>query len=90
MLVYSNLLEASPLLPAAVIRRLPPGETLYRLRMERVEARLAGANVRILGFGREDGPRGDPLPEDLRRKTEEVWRQWLLEGDARDVQIIPR
>ena len=89
-MIYSNLLESSPTLPASAIRRLPPSEILLRLDMERIDAKLGGATVRILGFGRDEGPRGEALPPELRRKIEEIWRQWLLDGDARDVQIDPR
>lgn len=87
VLVYSDLLEASPLFPGQAIRRTPPAEVLRQLADAGVQARLRGAEVRVVGFGRSDAPNRAPLPQDVRRRVEESWTRWLKEGGATDVVI---
>jgi hypothetical protein len=86
-LMYSDLLEASSLFPAPSIRRMTPAEVLKRLAEQRVEAKLAGAEVRVIGFGRNDGPGRAALPQDTRRRVEESWRRWLQGGGASEIVI---
>jgi hypothetical protein len=87
MVVYSDLLEASGVLPAGQIRRLQPDAVARKLEGDRIEARLRGATVRVAGFGRDDAPSRPPLPQDVRRRVEESWRTWLEKGGATDVSI---
>ncbi len=87
LLLYSDLLEASQVLPAGQIRRLPPNEVVQRLQRAGVQPRLTGATVRVIGFGRDDGPGRAPLPQDVRNRVAEAWRAWLVAGGATDVQI---
>lgn len=86
-LFYSDLLEASSLFPAASIRRLPPTDVLKRLADNHVQAHVAGADVRVIGFGRNDAPGRAALPQDVRRRVEESWQRWFHAGDASAVQI---
>jgi hypothetical protein len=87
VLLYSDLLESSSLFPGQTIRRAVPEVALRRLSTERVEAKLQGARVRVVGFGRDDAPNRAPLPQEVRRRVEDIWRQWLRAGGAADVQI---
>ncbi len=86
-LFYSDLLEASPLFPAAAIRRLPPADVLRRLAENNVQAHVAGADVRVIGFGRNDAPGRAALPQDIRRRVEESWQRWFQAAGAGAVQI---
>jgi hypothetical protein len=86
-LFYSDLLEASSLFPGQTIRRMPPAEALRHLIASQVEAQLHGANVRVIGFGRNDAPTRQPLTQDVRHRVEEIWQRWFREGGAADVQI---
>ena len=87
LLLYSDLLEASSLFPAPAIRRLPPAEALRRLAENRVQPLVAGAEVRVIGFGRDDAPGRAPLPQDIRRRVEETWQRWFTQAGAARVQI---
>jgi hypothetical protein len=84
---YSDLLEASQLLPGGQIRRLQPSETIRKLAANKVEAHLDGASFRVVGFGRDDAPKRPPLNQDVRRRVEESWRSWLSHSGASNVQI---
>jgi len=86
-LFYSDLLEASSLFPGKEILRIAPTEALRHLAAARVSAQLAGADVRVIGFGRSDGPGRPALPQDTRRRVEETWTRWLKESGPSSVQI---
>jgi hypothetical protein len=86
-LFYSDLLEASSVLPGQTIRRLAPADSLKRLADNRVAPRLAGSEVRVIGFGRDDSPARGALTQEVRRRVEDVWSRWFREGGAADVQI---
>jgi hypothetical protein len=87
LLLYSDLLEASSLFPGQAIRRLAPGDALRRLAENRVHPRVHGASVRVIGFGRSDAPNRPPLPQDVRRRVEEIWERWFSDSGATDVQV---
>ena len=87
LLMFSDLLEASSLLPGQAIRRMPAAEVLQRLAEARVEARLPRAEVRVIGFGRSDAPGRPPLPQDIRRRVQASWESWFRAGGAGSVQI---
>jgi hypothetical protein len=86
-LFYSDLLEASSLFPGQAIRRMPPNDAARHLADEHVQAQLEGAQVRVIGFGRNDAPTRQPLAQDIRRRVEEIWLHWFRAGGATDVQI---
>ena len=86
-LFYSDLLEASSLFPGQTIRHVPPGEALRRLTADHVQAQVHGANVRVIGFGRNDAPTRQALTQDIRRRVEETWSRWFEDGGAADVEI---
>jgi hypothetical protein len=87
LLLYSDLLEASSLFPGQTIRRIAPADALRRLVDDRVQARVKGSEVRVIGFGRNDTPNRAPLPGDIRRRVEEIWQRWFQEGGAIKVEI---
>lgn len=87
LVLFSDLLENSTLLPEREMRRLPPAEIVKRLAAADVSAHLAGADVRVFGFGRDDAPGRPPLPQDQRRRVEAAWRSWLQAGGATAIEI---
>ena len=80
VILFSDLLENSNLLPGARARRLPPGRTLQRLDQAGLAPRVAGAAVRVFGFGRDDAPGRPALPQDQRQRVAQVWQQWFRAG----------
>lgn len=84
---YSDLLEASSVLPAGQIRRLTPAQVAERLERAGVVAQLRGATVRVVGFGRDDVPSRAALAQDVRRRVEESWNAWLTKSGASQVRI---
>jgi hypothetical protein len=86
-LFYSDLLEASSLFPGQTIRHMPPADALRHLTASHVQAQFHGANVRVIGFGRNDAPTRQALTQDIRRHVEETRSRWFQDGGAADVQI---
>lgn len=87
LLFYSDLLEASSLFPGQTIRRMAPADSLRRLADSHIRPAVTGAKVRVIGFGRDDAPNRQPLPQDIRRRVEESWERWFKDGGAADVEI---
>ncbi len=87
MFVFSDLIENSGFLPERSVRRLPPADILRRLAEAGVRPKLAGASVRVFGFGRDDAPGRPPLPNDQRQRLQEAWDRWLRLGGATAVDI---
>ncbi|TPG52288.1 hypothetical protein EAH89_18795 [Roseomonas nepalensis] len=87
MVLYSDLLEASSVLPQGQIRRMAPTDVLRRLERDGIDASLRGATVKVVGFGRDDGPTRPALAQDVRRRVEETWRQWLTKSGGQEVQV---
>lgn len=87
LIMFSDLIENSPLLPERELKRLPPADVLERLRANGVDAKLEGASVRVFGFGRDDSPGRPPLPQAQRQRIAEAWRLWLTAGGAGSVEI---
>jgi hypothetical protein len=87
VIMFSDLIENSPLLPERELKRLPPAEVLERLRANGVQARLDGASVRVFGFGRDDSPGRPPLPQAVRQRIAEAWRAWFTAGGAGAIEI---
>ena len=87
MLLYSDLLEASSLFPGQSIRRMPTAEAVHRLAESNVQPRVNDAEIRVIGFGRSDAPNRAPLPQDVRRRIEDIWQRWFRSGGATNVDI---
>ena len=87
LLVYSDLLEASSLFPGQTIRRASAAEVEKRLKEADVRPTIQGADIRVIGFGRNDSPKREPLPQDVRRRVEESWQRWFQGAGAATVQI---
>ena len=87
VIVFSDLLENSTMLPERELRRLPPARILQRLQLADLVPHVAGASVRIFGFGRDDAPGRPPLPQDQRQRIAQVWQQWFRAGGATEVEI---
>lgn len=87
VVLFSDLIENSAVLSERDMKRLPPAESVERLRAAGVSARLGGAAVRVFGFGRDDGPGRPPLPQAQRQRIETVWRRWLEGNGAGAVEI---
>jgi hypothetical protein len=84
---YSDLIEASSVLPAGQIRRLTSSQVADRLERAGVVARLTGATVRVVGFGRDDAPSRSALPQDVRIRILDTWTGWLSRSGASEIQI---
>lgn len=87
LLFYSDLLEASSMFPAPAIRHLRPADVLHRLDADHVEPTVKGADVRVIGFGRNDAPGRAALPQDIRRRVADSWTRWFQNAGAASVEI---
>ena len=87
VILFSDLLENSAVMPEGELRRLPPARSLQRLEQAGLAPRVAGAAIRVFGFGRDDAPGRAPLPQDQRQRVAQVWRQWFRSGGASEVEI---
>ncbi len=87
LILFSDLIENSPILSERDVKRLPPDAILKRLAASSVQVGLPGAAVRVFGFGRDDSPSRPPLPQAERQRIEEAWRSWFLAGGATTVDI---
>ena len=87
LILFSDLIENSPLLPEREMKRLLPAEILQRLRSNGVTPDFAGASVRVFGFGRDDVPGRPALPQAQRQRIAAAWRAWFAAGGAGPVEI---
>ena len=87
VIMFTDLLENSPVLPEAQLRRLPPDQILRVLAKNGVAPSLPGGTVRVIGFGRSDAPGRPPLPQPVRQRVAEAWRGWFMAGGAATVDI---
>jgi hypothetical protein len=87
VILFSDLIENSALLPERDLKRLPPPDILQRLKSNGVQGEFAGASVRVFGFGRDDAPGRPPLPQAQRQRISETWRNWFKAGGAGTVEI---
>lgn len=87
LILFSDLIENSPMLSERDIKRLPPDAILKRLAANGVQAGVQGATVRVFGFGRDDSPARPPLPQAERQRIAEAWRGWFMAGGAENVDI---
>jgi hypothetical protein len=85
--VFSDLLENSSFLPEREFRRMTPTEGAARLAAADLRAKVAGAAVRVYGFGRDDGPARAALPQAERRSVAMIWERWFRDGGATSVVI---
>jgi hypothetical protein len=88
VILFSDLLENSAMLPERELRRLGVSAVLQRLHEAGVAPPdVAGATIRVFGFGRDDAPGRPPLPQDERRRVAAVWAHWFKAGGAAAVEI---
>ncbi len=87
VILFSDLLENSALIPERELRRLTATSIDKRLDAAVLVPRVAGATVRVFGFGRDDAPGRPPLPQDGRRRIAQAWEQWFRLGGAANVDI---
>ena len=87
VILFSDLIENSPLIPERELKRLPPAEIVQRLRSNGVQANFAGAAVRVFGFGRDDAPGRPPLPQAIRQRIAQAWRDWFAANGAGQIEI---
>lgn len=87
LILFSDLIENSALLPEREVKRLAPAAIVQRLAAAGVQVSLPGAAVRVFGFGRDDSPGRPPLPQAERQRIADAWRSWFLAGGAATVDI---
>ena len=87
VVLFSDLLENSALLPERELRHLPPARILLRLQQAGLVPHVPDATVRVFGFGRDDAPGRPPLPQDQRQRIAQVWQQWFQSGGAAEAEI---
>lgn len=87
VILFSDLIENSTLLPERELKRLPPAEILQRLKSNGVTAKLDGAAIRVFGFGRDDSPGRPPLPQAERQRIATAWRLWFEANGAGSIEI---
>jgi hypothetical protein len=87
MILFSDLLENSTMLPEREFRRMPVASVIQRLESAGLTPRIEGANVQVFGFGRDDAPGRPPLPQGQRRRISQIWDEWFRSGGATDVEI---
>jgi hypothetical protein len=87
VILFSDLLENSEMLPERDLLRLPVPTILQRLNTSGVVPRVPAAAIRVFGFGRDDTPSRAPLPQDERRRVADLWAKWFKQGGAADVEI---
>jgi hypothetical protein len=87
VILFSDLLENSAMLPERDLRRLGVTTVLQRLHEAGVAPDVAGAAIRVFGFGRDDAPGRPALPQDERRRVAAIWTQWFKAGGAAEVEI---
>ena len=87
VILLSDLLENSQFLPEREFRAEPVAQTLRRLQAADIRPSVAGAAIRVFGFGRDDSPARIALPQDQRRRVAEVWTSWFRAAGAASVEI---
>jgi hypothetical protein len=87
VVIFSDLLENSTVIPEREFRELPVAGIIKRLESAGLVPDVSGATVQVYGFGRDDSPRRLPLPQGQRRRIAEVWEQWFKAGGATEVDI---
>ncbi len=87
VILFSDLLENSTMLPEREMRRLPVATIMQRLDAAGIAPRVTGAAIRVFGFGRDDSPGRPPLPQDQLRRIEQAWERWFRQGGAASVDI---
>ena len=87
VILFSDLLENSALIPERELRRLTATGIDKRLDAAGLLPRVSGAAIRVFGFGRDDAPGRPPLPQDQRRRIAQAWEQWFRLGGATSVDI---
>jgi hypothetical protein len=87
VVIFSDLLENSDVLPERELRSLPVDRVLALLKASEIEPDVAGATIQVYGFGRDDGPRRRPLPQGERQRVVAIWERWFKAGGAADVEI---
>ncbi|HUN97481.1 MAG TPA: hypothetical protein VMU69_14795 [Bradyrhizobium sp.] len=87
VVMFSDLLENSDVLPERELRSMSVSRVLALLQASQIEPDVSGATVQVYGFGRDDSPRRRPLPPSQRQRVAEIWDRWFRAGGAADVEI---
>jgi hypothetical protein len=87
VILFSDLIENSALIPERALKREPAAATEKKLAEAGLVAHVDGATVRVFGFGRDDAPGRPPLPQDQLQRVSQVWQDWFRQGGAADVEI---
>jgi hypothetical protein len=87
VVIFSDLLENSDVLPERELRSMPVDRVLALLKASEIEPDVVRATIQVYGFGRDDSPRRRPLPQSQRQRVSEIWERWFKAGGAADVEI---
>ena len=87
LIVFSDLIENSQVVPQREFLRDAPANTLRRLAAAQITPTLPGASVRVFGVGRDDTPTRAPLPPSVRNRVAQAWEDWFRAGGATSVEI---
>ncbi len=88
--VFSDLIENSTELPWPAIVDSSPQILVERLRGLGVRPELAGAKIRIFGFGRFHDKERTPLQPSTEAKIRDFWMLYLTDGGASQINIEQR
>ncbi len=88
--IFSDLIENSTELPWPAIVDSSPQILVERLRGFGVRPELAGAKVRVFGFGRFHDQERTPLRPVTEAKVRDFWKLFLTDGGASQVNIEQR
>ncbi len=83
--VFSDMLENSQALPWRTFRDIAPAEALSIAQRYGLTPSVAGAEVRIVGFGRLHDPGRPPLSADLDLRLRTFWIDYFNAGRAHSV-----
>lgn len=90
VILFSDLLENSVLLPWPKIVTEKPKQSLSVLKRHDILPDLDGSEVIAFGFGRHHNPRRSPLKPWMERRLRRFWTLFLRAGGAKTVSIRSR
>ncbi len=90
VVLFSDLLENSALLPWPAIVTKKRNTTLSLLKAQGIAPDVAGADVVAFGFGRGHDRMRSPLKPWIERGLRRFWTQYLRSGGAKNVSIRNR
>lgn len=87
LVIVSDMIENSDVVPHQSIFSERSDKIIRRFSQAGIEVNLQGAEVQVLGVGRDDTPERRPLGPEVRRKLKEIWTSWLKMGGASSVKF---